>query len=266
MIKLLEQVSEAELKELETFCEASCIGVKAIGPLLSYGTAFDFAMSWVQRNETGRPVSFLSKVYGTLTAYVSEQATEEERKEVRTFLKVIGYEFLVTTPDISGLQPTGPIMVFPTGADCIAEPTTNSVQYVENDRLKDFYTLITQNNPGYLADSYSDWLVDFSHRLRHGTAHSVMLQNEDGFCSTAAALVITEHTAFFGAVSTNPECRGNHYAYSCIRHLAEQFSDRKLYLLCMPEKQAFYERAGMVKCGEYTQSSQEDETYVKQHL
>lgn len=253
MINLIETVTPETLQEYEQFCEQSCIGVKAIGPLLSYGTQFSFALSFEQRREDGTLISFLSKYYGTLTVYVSALAEESEKEEMRAFLPVLGYAFLVTTPDISKCDPTGPIMMFPKGRDCRATATTDAVEYISNDCLKDFYRLLNQNNPGYIPEQYNDWLVDFSHRIRHGTARSILLKAGPEFCSTAAALVITKQTAFLGAVSTNENCRGKHYAYSCLRFLAEQYGSRRLYLLCMPEKQAFYEKAGMVKCGEYSQ-------------
>lgn len=253
MITLLEQPSKELIQKIEHFCAASCLGVKAIGPLLSYGTDYPFATSWVQQNEVGRLTAFCSKFYGTVTVYPAESASVTDKEELFSFLQMIGYQTLISTPEITGTKETGCLMKLEKGEDCIAKESAESVSFSENENLAEFYTLLQKNNPGYLGRDYEAWLVDFSHRIRHQTARSVLLMANQSACATAAALVVTQPAVFLGAISTNADCRGKHYASSNIRRLCNAYADRTIYLMCKPEKQCFYEKLGMIRVGTYAE-------------
>ena len=71
MIKFLESVTPEQMAELKSFCEGSVFGIKALGPVLSYGLSYDFVSAWTQRDEAGHLTAFLSKYYGTVTVHVS---------------------------------------------------------------------------------------------------------------------------------------------------------------------------------------------------
>ena len=253
MVTLIENPTPELLLELQQFCSASCLGVKAIGPLLSYGTSYSFVSAWEQKNEAGERTAFLSKDYGTVVAYLASNASEDDLEELKAFLSVIGYSVLISSPEVTETEPAGFLMKLEQGKDCIAQGTKEPVTFVADEHLKEFYGLLAQNNPGYFAEDFDAWLVDFSHRIRHGTASSLLLQVGTDFCSSAAALSITEPAVFLGAISTNINCRGKHYAYSVLSHLAQQYSHKTVYLMCKPEKQAFYEKAGMHTVGTYAE-------------
>lgn len=253
MITLLEQPTKQQMQEIAHFCAVSCLGVKAIGPLLSYGTDYPFATSWVQQNELGHLTAFCSKFYGTVTAYLAETARAADREELLSFLQMIGYQTLISTPDVTGTKETGCLMKLEKGEDCIAKESAEAVSFLENENLAEFYTLLQKNNPGYLGQDYEAWLVDFSHRIRHQTARSVLLMANQSACATAAALVVTEPAVFLGAISTNADCRGKHFASSNIRHLCNAYADKTIYLMCKPEKQCFYEKLGMIRVGTYAE-------------
>lgn len=252
MIRLLEKFDTDQREELVSFCARGLLGVKAIGPLLSYGTEYRFVQSWEQRDEDGHLLSFLSSFYGDLVVYSKDSLPDSALEELKEFLKVISWNTLTAVPELTGQPRTGCLMKYEKGADCTAIPTTEPVEIVQNQDFKALYDLLAVNNPGYFPADYPDWLVDFSHRVRHGTASSILLKQGDKYVSTAAALVITEPAVFLGAISTNPDCRGKHFAHTCIRYYAETYADRTVYLMCMPEKQAFYEKAGMKKTGEFS--------------
>ena len=61
MIKYLESVTPEQMAELKSFCEGSVFGIKALGPVLSYGLSYDFVSAWTQRDEAGQLTAFLSK-------------------------------------------------------------------------------------------------------------------------------------------------------------------------------------------------------------
>lgn len=257
MIRLLESPGKAEILEIIAFTEQDCIGLKAISPFLSYGTEHSFAESWVQRDGDGKLLSFISKIYGTMVVF-GKQLSLEEKEELMDFIKVIGYNSLVTVNgflDIKGEK--GCLMKLDRGGDCIAVPTSEPVEYIENDYLKEFYKTLNRNNPGYLGEDEDAWRVDFSHRIRHGTASSILLRHGDCYCSTGAALSITNNAVFLGAISTDKAKRGRHFAHTCLSYLANKYKEKTVYLMCRNDKRNFYEKAGMIKYGEYIQLQEE---------
>lgn len=258
MIRQILSLSPKEHKACIAFCERSVYGMKALGPYLSYGLDYDFVRCYEQVREDGERIAFLTKCYGTVSvACVPESVTEEEIEELRAFLSVLQYSVLAAPEEITGEQPTACIMCLPRGVLCKATPASLLTALHENENLKEFYQLLTVNNPGYFAENFDDWYVDFSHRIRHGTAHSVLLEYGGSYSATAAALIVSEHAVFLGAISTNREVRGKHFAWTCIRALTDRYGDKRIYLLCKPDKQAFYEYAGMVKIGTYSERTKE---------
>lgn len=250
MIRYLEHLTPELRSELLAFCEDSVFGVKALGPVLSYGLGYDFVSAWEQRDEAGRLTAFLSKYYGTVTVHLSPLGDSEE---VLSFLRVIGFGALVGPAAVlAEAYPegeTGCVMSLSRGSDCIAN-TAEDVELVWDESFRSFYDVLTGANPGYVVEDYGEFLTDFSHRVRHGTAHSVLLKADGVPVSTAAALVVSEHVVFLGAIATLPEARGQHFAGTCIRALCDRFPDRRVDLVCRPEKQAFYEHLGFSKTDE----------------
>lgn len=252
MIRFLESVTPEQMAELESFCCGSVFGVKALGPVLSYGLGYDFVSSWEQRDDDGHLTAFLSKYYGTVTVHVSPSG---DVPELLAFLRAIGFGALVGPAAVlAEAYPegeTGCVMSLPKGSACIATGTGDPVELVWDGDFRDFYAVLTASNPGYVVEDYGDFLTDFSHRVRHGTAHSVLLKAEGRPAATAAALVETNASAFLGAIATLPDARGHHYASTCIRALCDRYPEQTVFLMCRLEKQAFYEHLGFQKTDDY---------------
>lgn len=251
MIRYLETMTPEQRAELQAFCEDSVFGVKALGPVLSYGLGYDFVSAWEQRDEAGQLTAFLSKYYGTVTVHM---APFGDVPELVAFLRAIGFGALVGPAEVLSEEypegETGCVMSLSEGKRCIAK-TAEDAELVWDDAFRAFYEVLTGANPGYVVEEYGDFLTDFSHRVRHGTAHSVLLKANGVPVSTAAALVVTENTVFLGAIATLPEARGQHYAGTCIRALCDRFPDHRVFLMCRPEKQAFYEHLDFSKTDDY---------------
>ena len=258
MIRYLETLLPLKQAELTAFCSGSVFGLKALGPVLSYGTGYRFVSAWEQRGEDGALTAFLSKYYGTVTVCAASGCDAEE---LLAFLTMVGYDALVGPYDL--LEPLGEtgskgcVMSLPDGSALQAAPvsTGDGCELVFNDRFRSFYEVLTESNPGYLTADYSAFLTDLSHRVRHGTAGTVLL-TEDGMpAATAAALVLTPDALFLGAVSTIPGCRGRHYASTCLHALCQKYPGRRVFLMCLPEKQSFYETLGMTPTDSYLEVS-----------
>lgn len=253
MIKFLETLPPQAGDALANFCEGSVFGLKALGPVLSYGFGFDFVSAWEQRDEKEMLTAFLSKYYGTMAVHCAENADQEE---LLTFLKVVGFTALFGPKKLlREAYPEGTVgcvMALEQGKDCTAKNSEETgLEYCRDGDYREFFNVLAKSNPGYLEGSYADFLTDFSHRVRHGTAHSLLLRAGGNPVATTAALVKTERELFLGAVATLPEARGKHYASSCLRDFCDRYPEHRVYLCCKPDKQVFYEQMGFVKIDDF---------------
>lgn len=142
------------------------------------------------------------------------------------------------------------------GALCKAVTTKEEFSITDGEifDLEDyrvFYSVLMKNNPGYICTSSDDFILDFSHRVRHGISCPVMLKVSGEVVSTAAAMCIAPDSVFLGAVSTNENCRGKHYAFTLIKYLCEKYRDKTIYLRCEKTKRSFYEKAGLQLIGDF---------------
>ncbi len=251
MIKHKENLTAAEKQEIMNFCISSCIGVKAMIPFLAYGTEYDFSEIWVQYDgdDVGASVTaFISRFYGDVVVCGIPTVN---RAELEMFLTAIGYAGLVSNVPLFDMQIDGHVMCLERGVDCTAAVTSEDVQITENGSLKDFYDLLSCNYPDNVFSRYEDWLVDLSHRVRHGVTEFAVLKCGDELVATASALGITEKAVLLGAISVNPDRRGSHFAHTLVKYFADKFEDRRIYIMCKPDKVGLYEKAGFAKTGDF---------------
>ena len=236
MIKFIENLSCDELDSIIAFAETSCLGTRALGPLLAYGTKYDFLNLWVQGEES--LTAIITKFYGAVTVCTSKEADITEIKE---FLEVIGYSGLSVDYGDGNKY----VMKLERGLDCVVK-NVNNCNLIVNSNYYEFYDIISRCHENYNLDDFENWFVDISHRVRHKTASTFMLEVDGKFVSTVAVLSITPNSIFLSAVSTLPEERGNRYAHSLIKSVCDKYPDRTVFLFCAEDKVPFYEKAGFI--------------------
>lgn len=246
MICRIQELTGEKRDEILSFCQRSCLGVKAAGPLLSYGTGYPFLEAWEQHcGDTLTAV--ITRFYGSTVICTLPESSPDGVQELTSFQDITGSGAVMLDSTLFGVPPSGCMMKLERGRDCKAVPTTDAVTFAEDRNFREFYAHLVSNNPGYLPAAFDDWYVDFSHRIRHGTAHSVLLYADGQPCATIAALSVTDHAVFLGAVSTDPAYCGRHYAFTLLNFITNQYADRTIFLCCKADKRAFYEKAGK-KC------------------
>lgn len=264
MIRYLEGVTYENVlnkcEDIISFCERGGIGVNALGPFLSYGTSFDFLDAWVQYDETGRITAFITKFYSSVTVFTGNCSLDSSfYDEIREFLDVIGFTSVISdSPFVfqNGASKIGCVMGLKKSGYCKASETEDRYLIKDGESFelidyRNFFSVLMKNNPGYIGTSEDDFVLDFSHRTRHEKSCPVMLCVSDEIVSTAAAMSVAPHSVFLGAVSTNENCRGKHYAFTLIKYLCEKYNDKSIYLRCETSKRAFYEKAGLQFLGEF---------------
>ena len=174
MIRYLERMTPELWDELQAFCAGSVFGVKALGPVLSYGLGYDFVSAWEQRDEAGHLTAFLSKYYGTVTVHVSPSG---DVPELLAFLRAIGYGALVgpaaVLAESDSEGETGCVMSLPKGSACIAKTAEpGPYELVWDGEYRSFYDVLTGANPGYVAEDYGDFLTDIWKSSRPGATAS----------------------------------------------------------------------------------------------
>ncbi len=245
-------------EDIKNFCECGAVGMKAIGPILSYGVGFDFSRLWIQTvkcESCYKLTAVITDFYGNLAVFASEDADREELIEFKHVIKSSG--FISNVPIES--KPCGAVMRLLPGENCIAEPSkyehsvVSSTEEGRFDRqtFKEYHDLLMKRNKTAVQSDFNEFYVDVSHRMRHKTAEYVLLQAGDIYVSTAAALVISDKCVFMGAIATREEYTGKGYAKTLIKYICEKYQDKTIYLMCKYDKVAFYENVGLTKIGEF---------------
>lgn len=245
MIRYLETLPAEQLSEIAGFCRGSAFGLKAIGPVLSYGVGYDFVSAWEQRDDTGRLSAFVSKYYGSAAVCATDAC---DRDELSAFLRAVGFSSLIGPADLlsefRAEGETGLVMTLPKGVPFSGMIAEEADLFWDTD-IPAFYDVLSRSNPGYLTGDYDTFYTDLSHRIRHDTAHIVRLKHDGVSMAAAAALIVTDTDVFLGAIATVPEARGRHYAATLLSALRQRYPEQTLHLFCRPDKQAFYEHLGM---------------------
>ena len=237
MVKLIEDIT------LLDFLPADSYAARITALAYTYGTEHSFAMFWVQEIN-GNSVAAVSRVDGNMTVCSFEDADYEE---LSAFINAVGFATL--TCDSSVMKNLG----------FEASKTSFTVEYkggavlgntpkVRDCDKRKIYDLLCLC--GFELGDYGAFLTDVCARLNKGTASFSAIMNgcEPGAC--AFVLFEGAKSVLLGAVATNPSSRGKGYASEIVGALAEEKSNKKVFLFCREDSLAdFYSGIGFEKVG-----------------
>lgn len=209
----------------------------------TYGTEHSFAMFWVQEIE-GEAVASVCRVDGNMTVCCLENADYEE---LSAFINAVGFLTLTGDADVIkklgfGISKTSFTVEYKGGA-----ALGGTLKVCDCDKRK-IYDLLC--SCGFELGDYSAFLADVCARLNKGTASFSAILNGDEPCACAFALFEGAKSVLLGAVATNPSARGKGYASELVGALAEEKSDKKVFLFCREDSLAdFYAKIGFEKVG-----------------
>lgn len=246
MLKLLE-------RETKLPFAVSPMSVAFEALVKTYGFDTPFALFWVQLLE-GRITAALSKVDSSVTVAAAE---EFDPQEIREFLKVIGFSFLLGEKRVLEdlgfkIHEKGIIMKYDPAENSTGEGDFESCQ--EPPYRKIYELLKAPEAFGERIPPYEHWLCDISARVRKNCAR-VLFSERDGKCVSCGMLTFESGGgAVIGAVATEKSFRKKGYGSEIVKRLcrcAER--DRKTaVLMCEEDKVSFYEKLGFKITGEFS--------------
>ena len=212
----------------------------------TYGAGQKFAMFWVQKSgET--PVAALSRVDGNLTLCALENADFEE---LSAFIRAVGYSSLTCDAEVMntiGFTPSKTSFTVRYGGGFEAK---GAEQLMSDCDKKSVYNLLCEC--GFELGDYGSFLADVCARLNKGTASMKVCEENGRLQACAFALFEGAKSVLLGAVATSPESRGRGYASELVGSLANEKSDKAVYLFCRSDSLAdFYGKIGFEIVGKW---------------
>lgn len=237
MVKLIEEKSGLD------FLPADPYAARITALAETYGTEHSFAMFWVQTID-GKSVAAVGRVDGNMTVCCLDGADYEE---LSAFINAVGFVSLTGDADAIKklgfeISKTSFTVEYKGGA---VSATDDIVRDCDKKKIYDLLCLC-----GFELGDYGAFLADICARLNKGTAtlSAVLNGDEPGAC--AFALFEGTKSVLLGAVATNPSARGRGYASKLVGSLAEEKSDKKVFLFCRNDSLAdFYAKIGFEKAG-----------------
>lgn len=218
----------------------------------SCGLNFDGIQFWVQyHNEI--PVSAISKYNTDITVMLTDSSDITELAE---FLKVIGFDSVLSDRVIFGDKPysTGVIMA-------LAKDTGNFVEnrifddckVTDNPNLNDVYELLSScRDDDFSVPTYEDFILDTSHKLRHGTAECSAVFCHNQCISYAMTVAQSDTCAIVGAVATDKKYRRRGIGSLCVRALCKKLQNKEILIMRNKNKnEKFYHSLGFENIGEF---------------
>ncbi len=247
MLRLVQKSAEPVLRRfVETddpfACRIACL-------LESYGTDYDFCSFYIQYNHRERPVSALSVYYSDITVFLT---VESDTEELSDFLCAKGFSSLLSGRTILKDRPAGTGIIMKLKHSPPAG-TRGDIRISEPERLRDVWELLREcEADDFAVPSYEDYILDMSHKLRHGTALCITAEQDGKLTGTASALFLSKSCALIGAVAVRPESRGRGIGSLCVTELIKRLGGRSVYLMRAPEKHKdFYVRLGFEDRGKF---------------
>lgn len=234
MIKRIEDPNE-----LYSFNITDIFSIRIKSLLCAYGTQYDFASFYYQKDDNGNITAIMSSLDGD---YTLSHSKGFDNTELAAFLKSVGYASVLSDDFFELERPytQGDIMISKTKKEI-------HLSYAELDnypRLMDIFNL-----EDYDKKDFEYWYVDASHRIRHNCARAAALKVNGEIVSSAMFSSIYEDNAVLTAVNTLPEYRRLGYGSALV---SEMICDIKGDVYLMREEgknEAFYKRLGFVNTG-----------------
>ena len=247
MIVLLDNENKRDFLRL---CGSADIFACRISCLYeSYSEFEGIADFWVQYDESGRASAAVSKYSTAVTAFCTDKTNVTELSD---FVNAVGFISFESNLPVLSDRPSGVIMKLDRGLFSAENTEALTFNTIMPD-YKGIYRLLNScSSESFAVPSYEDFLLELSHRFRHGTAQLCCIEKDAIPVSFAMTASLSSSTALIGSVCTakNARCRG--LGSACVCRLIEDLGDREIFIIrAENENEHCYSKLGFVNAGEY---------------
>lgn len=233
---MIHIVENDTITKMQEYCEGDPFGCRIISTYRSYGLGESFAQFWLQYDDGGEITAAIGTLDNGITICSHGKYNTEE---IDSFVHMLAGETGALRPVREGELADGLVMrldrsLFESGGDAEL-----------NAPCEDMYTVI-ESCPamGFDVPPFSAFYPDMYRRLRAGTAMTAV--SRSGIMPVScAAMHIAGGVGLLTTCATVPASRGSGSASVCIRTLiSHQPPESEIYVMCLPNLCAFYERIG----------------------
>ncbi len=211
----------------------------------TYGPEQSFAFFWVQTVD-GAPSAAISRVDGNMTLCALEKADYEE---LSCFINAAGFASLTCSEEAMkklGFEPSR--ASFTVRYNGGFQP--KNIRILRDCDKRQVYDLLCAC--GFELGGYGSFLADVCARLNKGTASMAAAEENGSVQACAFALFEGEKSVLLGAVATAPLSRGRGYASELVGALAEEKSEKDVFLFCRNDGLSeFYAKIGFEIVGRW---------------
>ncbi len=235
-------VTPARVTDLRTLANEKNLYACKIACLFdSYGLSYPFARFWLQYDGT-EPVTAIAAYYGD---YTVQATAKTDVAELTEFLQMTGFSSVLSEREIFSDSYSGIVME--------KAPPHQNVKAESNPDWKEVYRLLQScQSDTFEVPAYEDFLLDMSHKIRHGTALCVGVHEKDKLAATAMTIAQSKHCAVIGAVATKPAFRHSGYGGQCVKALCSLLHDRSIFIMRDEgENEHFYQSLGFENKGKF---------------
>lgn len=232
MIKLLEKDKLPSVNFTDGF---SMTKIKA--NLWSYGNKYPFLNVW-QQTVDDTVTALISKFEDTLVLVANSSA---DLFEIKEFTEVIGYKSLQGEPWILK-EMNLPFKEY----EILMKKGQGDEGLLSIPKIEKIYKILySEENEGIKPTEFEGFYVDLSHRIRHGTAAALNLENS----AVCLASHITSKHAVISGVFTLKNEREKGKGSKALDALVKALGERDIFVAAEDKVSPFYLKNGFTPCG-----------------
>ena len=235
MIVLVDEKNAGELSVLVNAADINACRISCL--LESYGTRYDFAKFWLQYDDSGKPVSAAAKYYSDITVFTTENSDADELRE---FIGITGSNKFAVNNDS--------VIMRLVCREEISTVLKGGAEFVYTPDLNNVYRLLELcRESGFDVPQYEDFILDMSHKLRHGTSKCIAVEYKGEYAACAMTVAQSEICAVIGAVAVKKEYRRLGFGSVCVSELCRMLGNREIFIVRLKDRnKEFYEQLGFI--------------------
>ncbi|MBQ1660046.1 MAG: GNAT family N-acetyltransferase, partial [Clostridia bacterium] len=121
-------------------------------------------------------------------------------------------------------------------------------EFVYTPDLNNVYRLLELcRESGFDVPQYEDFILDMSHKLRHGTSKCIAVEYKGEYAACAMTVAQSASSAVIGAVAVKREYRRLGFGSLCVSELCRMLGNREIFIVRLKDRnKEFYEQLGFI--------------------